>query len=1181
MSRALQAAGTAFDLQASDEGAGSDGFAESIVRCLARKGFCVIQGCETDTDLDGARRDVRQRYWNDLAMPPTEIAEGLLGAQGTGRLATLRERAAVPPGESEGLDALDDRMFALGSQLGALSEQHLGFDLAARDHGFLFEAGSPVEKEAPELSAAECFSWLTVFEVHRIMCLAFLGPEGGTLELTPFDGVSNAQQVQVQPGTWVLLRADMLEHILLPQGLCYVLACFYYQNQSDAAWRRKQRDLKVAPIVTKLERTLLQTVKRLKETTPPDELHELLPREVQRMTNQMYHRGSQVALRGAACRFPGAATGMDLYQAGLFMGIDAAEEIPTARWNLDLFYVDAPSEELLAIAKQNNLRAGPSPMDYYHNCKHSSFIEGMELFDNRFFGISNMETGGMDPSQRLMLELFYETAFSAGLRKSSLMKSHTGVYSGAQETFGNEWALVERDQTSGALASTSGSVAITSNRLSFVFGLNGPNFFLACDAASSLMALGLGVDAVQPNKRQCDAAFAMAIDVILHPVGFASYCWAGQMSRRGRCFTFDQSADGYARGEGCGGVYMNNFMHEIDGEMVVDEAPHVLGLVGSTWNQHSGKTASISAPSGAMDQELIMSALRIAEISPLDVDMVDAHGIGGVLADAVEGQALCLAYRGKHLGMNGDDEILGVGCVKTNYGNGKPVAGMYAILKILRSHELGYMVPMNHLNCINPHMMLEDFSVHFPTEHMPQRMNSAFSSITAKGFGGSCAHALLWGAIDLDRVSLPKPVLSREMMAYWPAGGGELDAEAQPMRSYMIAGTWSAWSPEPMKADRGTHSVVVALGELGFERFQIWLDGDPDRALHPSMSRALKDAAVVGPQSAMEAEGCHWQIGGSASSTAEQLALEDPSTEARARRAEGARPGDKFLVKLIINGRYRTITWSRVEEAVGSDSTAIIPTKSLASAGTYYFVANWEDFAAQPMEQDSDTPGIYRIETTLLRSGGAFSIMRNQDRRQALYPSQRYADGSRPVPVLGPDEYGRGFEWWLSGSIGDVFAVELQLALGEAGHISKEVTWRRVRQVQLSPEQLRLSAQRRFYVVGSWDHWSSRSAMSWDGERYTLEVTLRGAENFQILVDGDWGCAIYPSRPDAGFDDGARLRGPDDQGGHLSWLLGADLLGEPPGKHRYRIALELQPPASGPPRGATIGVLRRVSWVRY
>lgn len=1162
----------AYDLRAGVDEADPAFFAESILQCLLRKGFCVIAGDEGQAGLDKVLEGVHALEGH-FEVPPAEIAEGLLGTEGSLRMAPLEARswpiagsaAAAVSADAPSLQTVDDRLYSWGASIALLSPMYLGFELTSRDHGLVLAAGPTAPEAPPELSAAACYKWLSTFEMHRIMGLFFMGPSGGTLEMKPFDEVSGTHQVQVEPGTYVLLRADALSHRFAPKGTGYALGCFYFQAQTDTEPRRKQADFPLVPVAARLEKFLLQAIRNMKEVTNTQaDLEAMASRPVQRMMNQMFQKGSQTAVRGQACRFPGNAGNVDFYRALLFTGTDAAEQIPNMRWDNDMYYINTSSENLTAMA---NAISGWSHLRDRYNCEHGSFIEGLELFDNKFFGLSVMESRGMDPNQRHLLETCYEVAFSAGMKKSSLMKAHIGVYTGGPGTQETEWSVVPKETEGGALASTSGSAAILSNRISYAFGMNGPNFLMNADAASALIAMGLASDALQRTKPQCDAALVLAIDAILHPLGYSQFCWAGQMSLRGRCLAFDQTADGYVRGEGSGGVYMNSFLHEVDGEVVVDEEPRALGLCSAAWSAHSGKVASLSAPSGAMDQELISNTLRVAEISPLDVDMVDAHAIGALLSDAVEGQALCRAYRGRAPGAHDEEqELLMVGSSTSTFGNGKPLAGMYAVVKVLLALELGQMAPSNHLRRINPHMMLEDYPVHFATEHVPQRMNSAFTGITAKGFGGACAHVILWGGVNFDRVALPKPILEQQEIVYWPGGGGELQEEAKPARSYMIVGTWASWSqPEAMKAEgRGAYVYTVIMGELGFERFQIWLDGDSERMLHPGMPGSMKDAPVKGPAPASEAEGFYWEI---TAGPSVQQAIGDGSDPLALPGRDYGRPGDRYEVRLLINGRYRMVTWDRVTDV--EEQGGLVPTKAPACMGKYYLVASWADWTPQELAEDEATPGVHRVETRLLRKGGIFAIIRNQDWRQRLYPAIAYAETSPVIPVLGPDEQGRGLEWQLAGRLGDVFSVELRILGGEASQAALRVLWQKVGHEELSLEQLSKAGQPQFYLVGSWDRWTSRRKMEHKEGFYVHEVSLRGRdpENFQILVDGDWNRALYPGLANAGLRDTTTLRGPDAYGARLAWMIGKDP--EEQGGGRFEIRLCVRD-----------GVAVAVSWVR-
>jgi len=888
-----------------------------ILESLSRKGFCVIEGDVKADDLNDYLREIGQiEADGKLVRPCQELVDGLLGPEGSGRIATLDVAKPEDLKDGTNLAAANDRLYALGNCMASLTGAYLGFDMSSRDSGFLLEAGGRGLEPAPELDVVTCLKWLQVFHWHRILGLFFIGPAGGTLDMRPFDDHSLSHQIQVQPGTWVLLRADLLSHTFTPKGQSFALGCFYFENRNTAEFRRKEAGFPTVPVADRLDQWFVAVGKHLKEGAETEEhLEALATREGQRTINHMYHKGSQTAIRGWSTRTPMNTSNVDFLRGMFFGGGDAAEQIPYMRWDNDLYYVPDPSaENLMAKAEA----AGYASTRESYNCEHGSFIEGIEMFDNKFFGLSVNECRGMDPNQRQLLEVCYEVCFSAGLKKPNLMRSHIGVYTGGPGSMETEFNLVPKtaDDCGGALASTGGSAAILSNRLSYAFGMNGPNFLFSADSASGLLALNLATDALQRFKPQCDSALVLGIDVILAPIGYAQFCWAGLMSFRGRCLTFDHTSDGYIRGEGSGGFYLNPALHQVDGEYMVDQEGSMLAMVSGTFSAHSGKVATLSAPSGAMDQELIANTIRQAEVSPLDIEIVEAHGIGSLLNDAVEAQAAFKAYRGRS-GAEGV-EMLGMGCVKTNFGNGKPVAGIMSLLKVILSQNLGQICPTLHMLRSNPYMILDEVPVNFATEHVPQQMNSSFSAVTGKGFGGSCAHAIIWGSVDFEHVNYAKPVFSKSEIVYWPGGGGELEDEAKPTRSYTVLGSWTNWeTSEPMQSEgRGAFAFIVTLGEHASESFQILLDGEADKTLHPGIPGAWKEFGVKGPSEALEAENSYWTIGGQPASTP---ALQD----AAGKEGEGTvgvysepgadlgRPGDKFKVRLLINGKYRMVTWER------------------------------------------------------------------------------------------------------------------------------------------------------------------------------------------------------------------------------------------------------------------------------
>ena len=160
-----------------------------------------------------------------------------------------------------------------------------------------------------------------------------------------------------------------------------------------------------------------------------------------------------------ACRFPGGAVDPMSYWRLLCSGVDAIRETPRERLDIERFYDPDPT----AVGKMCTALGG--------------YLDGIDAFDNHFFSISDREAVRIDPQQRLLLELAWEAMEDAGLPPSSLRGTKTGVFVGISVS---EYGLMlSNDVTqTDAHAAAGTSLCLAANRLSFVFGLQGPSLAL-------------------------------------------------------------------------------------------------------------------------------------------------------------------------------------------------------------------------------------------------------------------------------------------------------------------------------------------------------------------------------------------------------------------------------------------------------------------------------------------------------------------------------------------------------------------------------------------------------------------------------------------------------------------------------------------------------------------------------
>ncbi|CAM9882194.1 unnamed protein product, partial [Chrysoparadoxa australica] len=387
-------------------------------------------------------------------------------------------------------------------------------------------------------------------------------------------------------------------------------------------------------------------------------------------------------------------------------------EVPHNRWDVDAYYDSDPGSPGKTYA-----RAG-------------GFVNGLELFDNTFFSISAAEAQGMDPQQRLLLEVGYEALHGAGYTKASLAGSNIGVFVGACTNDWNHLASTFTDSI-GTYTGTGGAASILANRLSYLLGLHGPSMTIDTACSSSLVALDLAMQSLQLGG--CSAALVIGVNLMLSPATFEVFSKARMLSPDGRCATFDVSANGYARGEGCGAIVLKR--------LSACEDDSVLAVVRGSAVAHNGRSASLTAPNGVSQQMAIRQALDQAGVEPHEVSYVEAHGTGTALGDPIEVGALKAVYRWER----GEESPLVVGALKTNIGHLEGAAGIAGLIKAVLVLQHQAAPPNLHFRKLNPAIDVEGFPVVFPTMGGLTSLEGSgtYAGVSSFGFGGANAHVLL------------------------------------------------------------------------------------------------------------------------------------------------------------------------------------------------------------------------------------------------------------------------------------------------------------------------------------------------------------------------------------------------------------------------------------------------------
>ncbi|KAG9674995.1 ketoacyl-synt-domain-containing protein, partial [Aureobasidium melanogenum] len=360
-----------------------------------------------------------------------------------------------------------------------------------------------------------------------------------------------------------------------------------------------------------------------------------------------------------------------------------------------------------------------------------SHDEQLRQFDPSFFGISPLEASAMDPQQRKLLEVVYESFENAGATLEELSGSKTSCFVGC---FTNDMrSMTFRDPEYGVPYEMTGSdMTILSNRINYVFDLKGPSMTVDTACSSSLYALHLACQSL--ISAESDAAVVAGSNIINDIGQHIASVRLGVLSPTSTCHTFDERANGFGRGEGVCALYIKTLSAAI-----ANNDP-VRAVIRATAVNSNGKSQGINHPSSKDQEAVIREAYAKANLRYEDTGWFECHGTGTPVGDPIEVLAAGDVFAS---GRTPENPLL-LGSIKTNIGHTEGASGLASIIKAVLSIENNLIPATVGVKRLNPAIDFKGgrLEVVRATIPWPEKLCKRVS-INSFGYGGSNAHCIV------------------------------------------------------------------------------------------------------------------------------------------------------------------------------------------------------------------------------------------------------------------------------------------------------------------------------------------------------------------------------------------------------------------------------------------------------
>jgi acyl transferase domain-containing protein/NAD(P)-dependent dehydrogenase (short-subunit alcohol dehydrogenase family) len=273
---------------------------------------------------------------------------------------------------------------------------------------------------------------------------------------------------------------------------------------------------------------------------------------------------------------------------------------------------------------------------------------------------------------------------------------------------------------------------VVAGRISKHFDFGGTNCVVDAACGSSLSALNLAAMELAAGKS--DMVVTGGIDTFNDIFMYTCFSKTPALSPSGHAKPFSDNADGTTLGEGLGIVVIKRLA---DAERDGDKIYAVIKGIGAS---SDGRGAAIYEPSAAGQKKALLRAYEQGGVDPQTIELIEAHGTGTKVGDAVEVTAL------KDVFGEADSPWCAIGSIKSQIGHTKAAAGSAGLIKAAMALYNKTLPPTIKVEKPQEAMTAATSPFYVNTETrpwIPRGDHPRRAGISALGFGGSNFHCLL------------------------------------------------------------------------------------------------------------------------------------------------------------------------------------------------------------------------------------------------------------------------------------------------------------------------------------------------------------------------------------------------------------------------------------------------------